>query len=47
MAIQVLLDAGAILVGKLETIEFAEGVDSSEWIDAVCPYPRGDGHQKP
>jgi Asp-tRNA(Asn)/Glu-tRNA(Gln) amidotransferase A subunit family amidase len=47
-AIQLLLDAGATLVGKLKTTEFAEGVDPSEWIDTACPYnPRGDGHQKP
>lgn len=47
-AIQVLLDAGAVIVGKVKTTEFAEGVDPLEWIDSVCPYnPRGDGAQKP
>lgn len=47
-AVKLLLNAGATLVGKLKTTEFAEGVDPSEWVDAVCPYnPRGDGHQKP
>lgn len=47
-AIQLLLDAGAILIGKLKTTEFAEGVDPTEWIDTVCPFnPRGDGRQKP
>ena len=46
--IQLLLDAGAVVVGKAKTTEFAEGVDPVEWIDSVCPYnPRGDGHQKP
>jgi Asp-tRNA(Asn)/Glu-tRNA(Gln) amidotransferase A subunit family amidase len=46
--IQMLLDAGAILVGKLKTTEFAEGVDPCEWIGDVCPFnPRGDGQQKP
>ncbi|KAI1630071.1 amidotransferase [Exophiala viscosa] len=47
-AVKLLLDAGATLIGKLKTTEFAEGTDPCEWIDAVCPYnPRGDGHQKP
>lgn len=47
-AIQLLLDAGATLIGKLKTTEFAEGVDPTEWIDTICPYnPRGDGCQKP
>ncbi|EXJ86197.1 hypothetical protein A1O1_06567 [Capronia coronata CBS 617.96] len=46
--IELLLDAGAVLVGKLKTTEFAEGLDPCEWIDSVCPYnPRGDGQQKP
>jgi len=46
--IQLLLEAGAVLVGKLKTTEFAEGVDPCEWIDTTCPFnPRGDGHQKP
>ena len=44
--VQLLLDSGAILIGKTKTSEFSEGVDPSEWPD--CPYnPRGDGHQKP
>ncbi|KAJ9636630.1 hypothetical protein H2204_005230 [Knufia peltigerae] len=47
-AIRLLLDAGAVLVGKLKTTEFAEGTDPCEWLDDECPYnPRGDGHQKP
>ncbi|KAK5051431.1 hypothetical protein LTR84_003083 [Exophiala bonariae] len=47
-AIQMLLDAGATLIGKLKPTEFAEGVDPTEWIDTICPYnPRGDGCQKP
>jgi Asp-tRNA(Asn)/Glu-tRNA(Gln) amidotransferase A subunit family amidase len=45
--IQALLDAGAVLVGKVKSTEFAEGVEPWEWIDSVCPYnPRGDGKQK-
>ena len=47
-AIKLLVNAGAVVVGKLKTTEFAEGVDPNEWDDAACPYnPRGDGHQKP
>ena len=46
--VRLLLEAGAILVGKLKTTEFAEGLDPCEWIDHICPFnPRGDGHQKP
>ncbi|EHY56091.1 hypothetical protein HRR83_006537 [Exophiala dermatitidis] len=46
--IKLLLQAGAVLVGKLKTTEFAEGLDPNEWIDDDCPYnPRGDGRQKP
>lgn len=42
-----MLEAGAVLVGKVKTTEFAEGVDPCEWIDFACPYnPRGDGQQK-
>ncbi|KAH0843071.1 glutamyl-tRNA (Gln) amidotransferase [Fonsecaea pedrosoi] len=46
--VEVLLEAGAVLVGKLKTTEFAEGVDPCEWTEDVCPFnPRGDGQQKP
>ncbi|EXJ58976.1 hypothetical protein A1O7_06407 [Cladophialophora yegresii CBS 114405] len=46
--VRLLLEAGAVLVGKLKTTEFAEGVDPCEWTDDVCPFnPRGDGQQKP
>ena len=46
-AVQILLDAGAIVVGKTKTTEFAEGIDPVEWVDFICPYnPRGDGAQK-
>ena len=47
-AIQLLLGAGAVVVGKTKTTELAEGLDPVEWTDTICPYnPRGDGHQKP
>ncbi|OAL37318.1 hypothetical protein AYO20_03494 [Fonsecaea nubica] len=46
--VEVLLEAGAVLVGKLKTTEFAEGVDPCEWTEGICPFnPRGDGQQKP
>lgn len=46
--IKLLVNAGAVVVGKVKTTEFAEGVDPCEWIDTICPYnPRGDGQQKP
>ncbi|KEF57186.1 uncharacterized protein A1O9_07376 [Exophiala aquamarina CBS 119918] len=40
-AIQLLLDAGATLVGKLKTTEFVEGVDPSEWIHAPSSSSTG------
>ncbi|KAI9794894.1 MAG: hypothetical protein M1833_007341 [Piccolia ochrophora] len=48
VVVQQLLDAGAVLVGKTKTSQFAEGADPLQWIDYKCPYnPRGDGYQKP
>ena len=45
--IENLVAAGAVIVGKVKTTEFAEGVDACEWIDSTCPYnPRGDGQQQ-
>ena len=47
-AIQMLLDAGAMLVGQVKTSEFAEGTDPVEWLDYTCPFnSRGDREQKP
>jgi Asp-tRNA(Asn)/Glu-tRNA(Gln) amidotransferase A subunit family amidase len=46
--IQLLVTAGAVVVGKVKATEFAEGIDPCEWTDTICPYnPRGDGQQKP
>jgi Asp-tRNA(Asn)/Glu-tRNA(Gln) amidotransferase A subunit family amidase len=46
--IKLLLAAGAVIVGKVKTSEFAEGVDPHQWIGSTCPVnPRGDGEQKP
>lgn len=45
--IQNLVDNGAVIVGKVKTTEFAEGVSAHEWLHSVCPYnPRGDGQQE-
>jgi Asp-tRNA(Asn)/Glu-tRNA(Gln) amidotransferase A subunit family amidase len=47
-AIQALLGAGAVVVGKAKTAEFAQGIDPVEWTEGTCPInPRGDGAQKP
>ncbi|KAF2432907.1 glutamyl-tRNA amidotransferase [Tothia fuscella] len=46
-AIQGLLDAGAIIVGKLKTSQFANGERATaDWVDYHEPFnPRGDGYQ--
>lgn len=47
-AIELLLAAGAVVVGTVKTSEFGEGVDPHQWIGSTCPVnPRGDGEQKP
>ncbi|RMY39322.1 hypothetical protein D0866_02003 [Hortaea werneckii] len=48
-AVQRLIDQGAILVGKMGTVQFANG-DSpiADWVDLHCPFnPRADGYQDP
>ncbi|GBE81057.1 predicted protein [Sparassis crispa] len=46
-ALQRLLDAGIVLVGKAKTSQFANGeVATDDWVDLHAPYnPRGDGYQ--
>ncbi|KAH1299272.1 hypothetical protein KXX13_003424 [Aspergillus fumigatus] len=48
-AIQRLIDAGAIVVGKMGTVQFANGDNpTADWVDFHCPFnPRGDGYQSP
>ncbi|KAF9888830.1 hypothetical protein FE257_008199 [Aspergillus nanangensis] len=48
-AIQRLLDAGAVLVGKMKTSQFANGEwATADWVDYHAPFnPRGDGYQDP
>lgn len=46
--IQRLLDAGAVIVGKTKTTQFAAGEHAHDWVDYSCPFnPRGDGYMEP
>ncbi|KAL4971059.1 glutamyl-tRNA(Gln) amidotransferase, subunit A [Aspergillus stella-maris] len=48
-AVQRLIDAGAVIVGKMGTVQFANGDNpTADWVDFHCPFnPRGDGYQSP
>ncbi|KAJ5973101.1 uncharacterized protein N7479_003019 [Penicillium vulpinum] len=48
-ALQGLIDSGAIIVGKMGTVQFANGDNpTADWVDFHCPFnPRGDGYQAP
>ncbi|KAL8695523.1 MAG: hypothetical protein Q9224_003393, partial [Gallowayella concinna] len=47
--VQRLIDAGAVLVGKMKTSQFANGeMPTADWVDYHSPFnPRGDGYQDP
>ncbi|KAF9775595.1 hypothetical protein IL306_006277 [Fusarium sp. DS 682] len=46
-ALQRLLDAGAVLVGKMKTTQFAAPENARDAIDYQAPFnPRGDGYQE-
>ncbi|KXS97317.1 hypothetical protein AC578_10748 [Pseudocercospora eumusae] len=47
--VQRLIDAGAIIVGKMKTSQFANGEKATaDWVDYHSPFnPRGDGYQDP
>lgn len=49
LTVQRLIDAGAVLVGKIKTSQFANGeVATVDWVDYHSPFnPRGDGYQDP
>lgn len=49
LVVQRLIDAGAVLVGKTKTSQFANGeVATEDWVDYHSPFnPRGDGYQDP
>ena len=48
-SIQKLIDLGAVLVGKLGLVQFANaGSPTADWVDLHAPFnPRGDGYQDP
>ncbi|KAI7212840.1 amidase signature enzyme [Hortaea werneckii] len=48
-SVQRLIDQGAILVGKMGTVQFANGDSpTADWVDLHCPFnPRADGYQDP
>ncbi|CAD0056835.1 unnamed protein product [Aureobasidium pullulans] len=47
LTVQRLIDAGAIIVGKMKTSQFANGeTATADWVDYHEPFnPRGDGYQ--
>lgn len=49
LPVQRLIDAGAIVVGKMKTSQFANGEEATaDWVDYHSPFnPRGDGYQDP
>ena len=49
LPVQRLVDAGAIIVGKMKTSQFANGeTATADWVDYHSPFnPRGDGYQDP
>ena len=49
VAVQRLIDAGAVIVGKMKTSQFANGEEATaDWVDYHSPFnPRGDGYQDP
>ena len=49
VAVQLLIEAGAIIVGKMKTSQFANGeLATADWVDYHSPFnPRGDGYQDP
>ncbi|KAL3476822.1 amidase signature domain-containing protein [Aspergillus californicus] len=48
-AIQSLIDAGVVIVGKMKTSQFANGeTATADWVDYHSPFnARGDGYQDP
>jgi Asp-tRNA(Asn)/Glu-tRNA(Gln) amidotransferase A subunit family amidase len=49
LVVQRLVDAGAVIVGKMKTSQFANGErPTADWVDQFSPFnPRGDGYQDP
>jgi hypothetical protein len=48
-AVQRLIDAGAVIIGKMKTSQFANGeTATADWVDYHSPFNiRGDGYQDP
>lgn len=43
-----LLDAGAVIIGRVKTVQFAAGANAKDWFDFQAPFsPRGEGYQDP
>ena len=49
IAVQKLIDAGAVIVGHQKASQFANGEEATaDWVDYHSPFnPRGDGYQDP
>ncbi|KUJ09500.1 putative Glutamyl-tRNA amidotransferase subunit A [Mollisia scopiformis] len=49
VAVQTLIDAGAVIIGKMKTSQFANGeTATADWVDYHSPFNiRGDGYQDP
>ena len=49
LVVQRLIDAGAVIVGKMKTSQFANGEQATaDWVDYHSSFsPRGDGYQDP
>ncbi|CAH0044896.1 unnamed protein product [Clonostachys solani] len=48
LCVERLLNAGALIIGKAKTVQFASGEGARDWIDYQAPFnPRGDGYQDP
>ena len=49
LIVQRLIDAGAVIIGKMKTSQFANGeAPTADWVDYHSPFnPRGDGYQDP
>lgn len=46
--VEKLLDAGAVVLGRVKTVQFASGESAKDWFDYQAPFnPRGDGYQDP
>lgn len=48
LGVQRLLQAGAVIIAKAKTVQFASGENARDWIDFQAPFNvRADGYQDP